>query len=387
MERVDDPTGHQRRLEGGRLILADDDELVAAEAGDGVAGAHDPAQPVGHRHQQLVAGGVTPAVVDQLETVEVDEQHRHLAARPAGAGQGLVEPLGQQHAVGQPGQGVVDGLVGQLELGQLALAHVPHRRRHPHPLLRPQRGEADLDGELRAVGPAGVEVEVGAHRPQFEIRRRVGLAVNEVTSPEALGQQHLHRLPDEMVPAPAEQLLRLAVDQHDPPVPVDDDDAVGGRLQQIAELLLAPAAAGDVLGRAPESEEVAGLVDLGQPLAAQPADLAAGPDDAVVEGHHPPVPAAVGDGRADHVAVAVVDPAQVLGVARLDLRRVGPEDAVHLVRPGEDVGSGLPLPAADVGDPLRLGQPLPVPPQCPGLLLEDRGPLVDQGQGVGPPPP
>ena len=40
--------------------------------------ADDAAQAAGHRAQQLVADTVTEAVVDDLEVVEVDEQHRHL---------------------------------------------------------------------------------------------------------------------------------------------------------------------------------------------------------------------------------------------------------------------------------------------------------------------
>src|SRR3712207_8975186 len=52
-------------------------------------------------------------VVDDLEVVQVEEE----AGQPAGAGD---EPVGdvlrQQRAVGQPGQGVVVGLVGQPRL-------------------------------------------------------------------------------------------------------------------------------------------------------------------------------------------------------------------------------------------------------------------------------
>ena len=76
-------------------------------------GPHRRAQPVGHLDEQLVAGGVAERVVDDLEVVEVEEE----AGQAAGAG---AEPLGdvlrQQGAVGQPGQRVVVGLVGELGL-------------------------------------------------------------------------------------------------------------------------------------------------------------------------------------------------------------------------------------------------------------------------------
>ena len=63
-----------------RAAVHDDGELVAADAGDDVAGAHAAAQPLGEHEQQLVTGGVAAAVVDVLEVVEVDEQHADRAA-------------------------------------------------------------------------------------------------------------------------------------------------------------------------------------------------------------------------------------------------------------------------------------------------------------------
>ena len=82
-----DPADREGLGEGGgdavgdrhRLVLVgeavdQDAELVAAEAGDDVAGAQVGAQPRRHRAQQLVAGVVAEAVVDQLEVVEVEEE-------------------------------------------------------------------------------------------------------------------------------------------------------------------------------------------------------------------------------------------------------------------------------------------------------------------------
>ena len=66
-------------------------ELVAGEAreqrpGPGAAGefgVDDDAKAVGDHDQQLVAAGMAEAVVDHLEAVEVDEQHRRVACRRA----------------------------------------------------------------------------------------------------------------------------------------------------------------------------------------------------------------------------------------------------------------------------------------------------------------
>ena len=64
------------------------------------------------------------AVVDLLEAVEVDEQHRERVARPLGPRERLVEPVAEQRAVGEPGEAVVERLPGQLLLEPHALGDV-----------------------------------------------------------------------------------------------------------------------------------------------------------------------------------------------------------------------------------------------------------------------
>ena len=76
VQGVEDPLGHlDHGLRVGR-VLEEHRELVTAEASRGVARAQAAAEPVGHRPQQLVAGAVAEAVVDELEVVEVDEGDR-----------------------------------------------------------------------------------------------------------------------------------------------------------------------------------------------------------------------------------------------------------------------------------------------------------------------
>ena len=76
-----------------RAALQQHAELVAAEARDGVGGAHARLQQARHVAQQPVAGLVAAGVVDDLELVEVDVQQRvrafaalRAAARPRAAG-------------------------------------------------------------------------------------------------------------------------------------------------------------------------------------------------------------------------------------------------------------------------------------------------------------
>ena len=73
-------------------------------------------------HQHLVACGVANRVVDQLEPVQVEEQHRERATTLAHAGDRGVEPFQQLRPVGQPGQRIVPRLVGEPLLGADALA-------------------------------------------------------------------------------------------------------------------------------------------------------------------------------------------------------------------------------------------------------------------------
>ena len=115
-DRGEEPVGEEQGL---RLVVhvGDDDELVPAEAGDRVSLSSDSGETFGDPSEERVAGQVAERVVDHLEPVEVEEQHRQRATSPAELGLGLDEAVHEQDAVGQPGQGVVRGLVGDHPLG------------------------------------------------------------------------------------------------------------------------------------------------------------------------------------------------------------------------------------------------------------------------------
>jgi hypothetical protein len=57
-------------------IGLDDGEFVAADAGDRVGVPHAAAQSSGHRPQQLVADRMSERIVDVLELIEIEAQHR-----------------------------------------------------------------------------------------------------------------------------------------------------------------------------------------------------------------------------------------------------------------------------------------------------------------------
>ena len=67
-------------------------------------------------------------------------------------------------------------------------------------------------------------------------------------APGLVGDQQLHRLADQLVPAVPEQPLGLGVDQRDPPVGSDAHHRVRGRLEQPAEPGVGPLALGHIPG-------------------------------------------------------------------------------------------------------------------------------------------
>ncbi len=185
-------------LENVRLVghlVAQHRELVAPEPGQGVTGPQGTAHPVGHRSQQAIAHLVTEIVVHHLEAIEIEEHHRHPVAAAPGPAQGHLEAIGEEVPVGEVGERVVDGGVGQV------LAHLPAlgdvldladeieglSRRAPH-ARRADRGPhrlavgvevALLDGEavdgtggqrphlrevLRQVVGVGQVADVGSHQ-------------------------------------------------------------------------------------------------------------------------------------------------------------------------------------------------------------------------------
>ena len=103
--------------------LAEDGELVAAEASHGVLGTDCALDARGHLAEDLVAGTVAEAVVDPLEAVDVEEvDGRGVTA--AAAIDRVREPVTEEGAVGQTGEGVVERQALELSLHALAVGHV-----------------------------------------------------------------------------------------------------------------------------------------------------------------------------------------------------------------------------------------------------------------------
>ena len=126
--RLRDAMGDDRGLLLAVQALEQEGELVAAEAGDGVHRAQHAAEALGQLHEQPVAGAVPQRVVDLLEAVDVQEQHRppRLPVRPA-AIQRAAQAVQEQRPIGQRGERVLQCLESQRRLAALALDRVADR--------------------------------------------------------------------------------------------------------------------------------------------------------------------------------------------------------------------------------------------------------------------
>ena len=157
------------------------DEFVAAEAAEQIVVAQVLVQAGGCGLQQRIAGGVAEAVVDVLEAIEIDEQHRQRGAAVAGLLDGLGGLLAQQHAVGQAGQQVVvgqqlDALIGFALAGDVTEQDHEARRQavaavqfnqhlHPHA----QAGLA-VKAQVQLFGQAATS---DTQQRGFEVRARI----------------------------------------------------------------------------------------------------------------------------------------------------------------------------------------------------------------------
>ncbi len=105
-------------------MLDEDGKLVAAKSGDGVRGTSAGKEPLGRGDQQPVAFGVTETVVDPLEVVEVEEEHRDRPPLALGESQRVAHAVAEERAIRQTGERIVKGLMRELLFQALPLADV-----------------------------------------------------------------------------------------------------------------------------------------------------------------------------------------------------------------------------------------------------------------------
>ena len=214
-------------------------KLVSADAGDDVGVAHSRGNHSADVADHLIAACVAERVIDVLEAVDVDQQHRRLPAVAIDERHFLREALLELAPVEQPGQPVAIGELTYERLAALAFGGVADRAQHERSLVGLERADADLDGELGAILAATVQIEVATHRPSLRIPQTASL-VSAMAVPQPLGDQDPDALSDQLLAAVAEHPLSLCVGERDMAVRVDHHHRVGRGLQQRAELLLRP---------------------------------------------------------------------------------------------------------------------------------------------------
>jgi hypothetical protein len=186
---VEHPPGADRGVFRALHLGKHDDELVPALAADRVRRAHALDQPLRDRLQELVAGGMAEGVVDVLEPVQVEEEHRDLLLVARGEGDGLRHAVVQEHAVRQAGQEVVLGRMRHLYRDGAGEPHVPEDDHGPGALPpavvdgRDGRGDGDVHpvpahqdrvrGERQALMAAALDLHgVGNRSPRRRVEDR-----------------------------------------------------------------------------------------------------------------------------------------------------------------------------------------------------------------------
>ena len=146
-QRIDDAQRQRGGVDRLRDRCLHDGEFVAAHARDRVGLADASPQPRGDHLEELVAGGMAQRIVDVLEEIEVEQMHGHDVVA-FDARQRQLQPLVEQHAVGQAGQRVVQrhvrdlglraALLGDVLMGgdRAAVGHRLHRHRDVAPVVQ-----------------------------------------------------------------------------------------------------------------------------------------------------------------------------------------------------------------------------------------------------------
>ena len=99
-------------------------KLVAADTRNRIFFARKGLQSCGNFPEEQVADRVTERIVDDLETIEIEEQDRDLFLVTPGCGERAAQAIIEQAAVGQAGERIVVGQVLDLAFGSFAVGYV-----------------------------------------------------------------------------------------------------------------------------------------------------------------------------------------------------------------------------------------------------------------------
>ncbi len=133
------------------LDRQDHGEFIAAQPRDERIGRQCVTDALGGGCKQPVADTVAERVIDCLEMVEIDDQHRAATLRPL-CEQRAVELVTEMWAIGQAGQLVMARHIGDLRLGPAPFGYVEHRNQRDQPVLAHELTGKDHALDRRAIG-------------------------------------------------------------------------------------------------------------------------------------------------------------------------------------------------------------------------------------------
>ena len=230
---VEQLAGDPRRIARARDLVQQHRELVAGQPRDGVGGPQSSREPRRRLAEDLVPCRVSEGVVDRLEAVHVEEEDGELSRGATRHGYGVVEPLGEQHPVGQSRQRVVVGKSFQL---RRSLPHARQVAEDRHVVGHTPARTRALDGVDR--DPLGEDAAVLAAVPDLPLpdaglgQRLPHLLVE--TRPVTVGLHEPGIAPQHLRPRVARDAGEGRVDVDDVPLRVRDQDAVRGVLEDRA---------------------------------------------------------------------------------------------------------------------------------------------------------
>src|ERR1019366_5768898 len=106
-KRFEEAKGHSFGFFDPTYRFGQIQELVAAESTEGVRDTRHGLQPTGDGNEQLVAHDMSERIVDTLEFVKVEEQHRTGTVSSSRLGVDLFESIEAQYAIGQFREGIM----------------------------------------------------------------------------------------------------------------------------------------------------------------------------------------------------------------------------------------------------------------------------------------
>ena len=217
VEHPAQPVRERHHVVDAGNVVADDGELVAAEARQTISGAQHAAEPAGRGGEQFVARFVAQAVVHDLEVVDVEH---HQADRRVGRArtQRVLQPLDEHHAVRQLGQRIVACAVRELGFDAAVLADVVRGADELDALALGVQDWRHVDGDApgrHARAPLGFE----RHLAAFARGAGEGAHVRD----ECVGRHHTTQVAGGRVVTEQAPVGVVRVDEPEDVVTVDRD--------------------------------------------------------------------------------------------------------------------------------------------------------------------